>query len=83
METPAQMVRLYKEQFGRGPTKVRTDFAGPGLLSTVDTPPLAAGVSWCDGLIGHPDGGLSRGRSSALDQRAWATILGPFPGRAL
>lgn len=26
------MVRLYKEQFGRGPTKVRTDFAGPHLV---------------------------------------------------
>jgi uncharacterized protein YbcI len=26
------MVRLYKEQFGRGPTKARTDYAGPDLL---------------------------------------------------
>jgi uncharacterized protein YbcI len=26
------MVRLYKEQFGRGPTKVRTDFAGPDIV---------------------------------------------------
>ncbi len=26
------MVRLYKEQFGRGPTKARTDFAGPDTL---------------------------------------------------
>lgn len=26
------MVRLYKEQFGRGPTKVRTDFANPDVL---------------------------------------------------
>ena len=26
------MVKLYKEQFGRGPTKVRTDFAGPDTL---------------------------------------------------
>jgi uncharacterized protein YbcI len=26
------MVRLYKEQFGRGPTKARTHFAGPDLL---------------------------------------------------
>jgi uncharacterized protein YbcI len=26
------MVKLYKEQFGRGPTKARTDFAGPDLL---------------------------------------------------
>ena len=26
------MVRLYKEQFGRGPTKARTDFAGPDLV---------------------------------------------------
>jgi uncharacterized protein YbcI len=26
------MVRIYKDQFGRGPTKVRTDFAGPDVL---------------------------------------------------
>jgi uncharacterized protein YbcI len=29
------MVRLYKEQFGRGPTKARTDWAGPDVLITV------------------------------------------------
>ena len=27
-----EMVRLYKEQFGRGPTKARTNFAGPDVL---------------------------------------------------
>ena len=27
-----EMVRLYKDQFGRGPTKVRTDWAGPDTL---------------------------------------------------
>jgi uncharacterized protein YbcI len=27
-----EMTRLYKEQFGRGPTKVRTDFAGPDIV---------------------------------------------------
>jgi uncharacterized protein YbcI len=26
------MVRIYKEQFGRGPTKARTNFAGPDAL---------------------------------------------------
>ena len=26
------MVGIYKDQFGRGPTKVRTDFAGPDVL---------------------------------------------------
>jgi uncharacterized protein YbcI len=26
------MVKLYKEQFGRGPTKARTTFAGPDLI---------------------------------------------------
>jgi uncharacterized protein YbcI len=26
------MVRLYKEQFGRGPTKTRTNWAGPDVL---------------------------------------------------
>jgi uncharacterized protein YbcI len=31
------MVRLYKEQFGRGPTKARSDYAGPNaLLVTVE-----------------------------------------------
>jgi uncharacterized protein YbcI len=28
------MVHLYKEQFGRGPTRVRTDWAGPDTLIT-------------------------------------------------
>jgi uncharacterized protein YbcI len=27
-----EMVRLYKEQFGRGPTKARTSYAGPDTL---------------------------------------------------
>ncbi len=27
-----EMVRLYKEQFGRGPTKTRTHWAGPDML---------------------------------------------------
>jgi uncharacterized protein YbcI len=27
-----EMVRLYKEQFGRGPTKVVTNFAGPDIV---------------------------------------------------
>jgi uncharacterized protein YbcI len=26
------MVRLYKEQFGRGPTKARTNYAGPDVI---------------------------------------------------
>jgi len=26
------MVRIYKEQFGRGPTKARTEFAGPDIV---------------------------------------------------
>jgi uncharacterized protein YbcI len=31
-EISREMVRLYKEQFGRGPTKARTDFAGPDIV---------------------------------------------------
>jgi uncharacterized protein YbcI len=27
-----EMVRLYKEQFGRGPTRARTEFAGPDVV---------------------------------------------------
>jgi uncharacterized protein YbcI len=27
-----EMVRLYKVQFGRGPTRARSDFAGPDLI---------------------------------------------------
>jgi uncharacterized protein YbcI len=27
-----EMVRIYKEQFGRGPTRARSDFAGPDLI---------------------------------------------------
>jgi uncharacterized protein YbcI len=32
LEVSNAMVRLYKELFGRGPTKARTNFAGPDLL---------------------------------------------------
>ena len=31
-EISRQIVRLYKEQFGRGPTKARTSFAGPNTV---------------------------------------------------
>jgi uncharacterized protein YbcI len=31
-EVSREMVRLYKEQFGRGPTKARTEFAGPDIV---------------------------------------------------
>lgn len=31
-ELSREMVRLYKEQFGRGPTKARSEFAGPDVL---------------------------------------------------
>ncbi len=31
-EISREMVRLYKELFGRGPTKVRTEFAGPDIV---------------------------------------------------
>jgi uncharacterized protein YbcI len=27
-----EMVRIYKDQFGRGPTKTRTQWAGPDVL---------------------------------------------------
>jgi uncharacterized protein YbcI len=30
-----EMVRLFKEQFGRGPTKARTSWAGPDVLTVV------------------------------------------------
>ena len=30
-----EMVRLYKEQFGRGPTKARTNWAGQDMLVTI------------------------------------------------
>jgi len=35
MQVSNEMVRLYKEQFGRGPTKARTSWAGPDVLVTV------------------------------------------------
>jgi uncharacterized protein YbcI len=38
-----EMVRIYKEQFGRGPTKARTDWAGPDvLISTLEDSLTAA-----------------------------------------
>ena len=30
-----EMVRLYKEQFGRGPTRVRTYWCGPDVVTTI------------------------------------------------
>jgi uncharacterized protein YbcI len=36
-EVSNAMVRIYKEQFGRGPTKARTNYAGPDtLVSTLE-----------------------------------------------
>jgi uncharacterized protein YbcI len=35
MEISNAMVQLYKEQFGRGPTKARTHWAGPDMIITV------------------------------------------------
>jgi uncharacterized protein YbcI len=35
MQISNEMVRLYKEQFGRGPTKARTNWAGPDIILTV------------------------------------------------
>jgi uncharacterized protein YbcI len=35
MQVSNEMVRLYKEQFGRGPTKARTNWAGPDTLVTL------------------------------------------------
>jgi uncharacterized protein YbcI len=35
MQVSNEMVRLYKDQFGRGPTKARTHWAGPDVLVTV------------------------------------------------
>jgi uncharacterized protein YbcI len=31
-EISREMVRLYKEQFGRGPTKAKTNYAGPDVI---------------------------------------------------
>ena len=30
-----EMVRLFKEQFGRGPTKARSEWAGPDVLTVI------------------------------------------------
>ncbi len=35
LEIPNAMVRLYKEAFGRGPTKARAQFAGPDTLVVI------------------------------------------------
>jgi uncharacterized protein YbcI len=35
MQISNEMVRLYKEHFGRGPTRARTHWAGPDVLVTV------------------------------------------------
>jgi uncharacterized protein YbcI len=36
-EISREMVRLYKNQFGRGPTRARTEFAGPDIvISTLE-----------------------------------------------
>jgi uncharacterized protein YbcI len=37
MQVSNEMVKLYKSQFGRGPTKARTNWAGPDtLISTLE-----------------------------------------------
>ena len=37
MQVSNEMVRLYKTQFGRGPTKARTNWAGPDtIISTLE-----------------------------------------------
>jgi uncharacterized protein YbcI len=42
-EVTNAMVRLYKELFGRGPTKARTDYAGPDVLvATIENSLTAA-----------------------------------------
>ncbi len=48
------MVALHKEQFGRGPTKARTDFAGPDAMMCVleDVLLPAELSSWCHGTTG-------------------------------
>jgi uncharacterized protein YbcI len=35
MQISNEMVRLYKDQFGRGPTKARTTWAGPDAIVTI------------------------------------------------
>jgi uncharacterized protein YbcI len=35
MQISNEMVRLYKDQFGRGPTKARTNWAGSDIIVTV------------------------------------------------
>lgn len=35
VEISTEMVRIYKEQYGRGPTKARTNYAGPDTLVCV------------------------------------------------
>jgi uncharacterized protein YbcI len=43
MQVSNEMVRLYKTQFGRGPTKARTNWAGPDtLISTLENSLTAA-----------------------------------------
>jgi uncharacterized protein YbcI len=43
MQVSNEMVRLYKSQFGRGPTKARTNWAGPDtLISTLENSLTAA-----------------------------------------
>ena len=35
MELSSALVALHKEQFGRGPTRARTEFAGPDMMVTM------------------------------------------------
>jgi hypothetical protein len=37
MEVANTMIRLYKKQFGRGPTKARTHWAGPDTLICISS----------------------------------------------
>jgi Na+-translocating membrane potential-generating system (MpsC) len=78
LEISNEMVRIYKEQFGRGPTKVRTNYAGPDtlvcLLEHTFTPPSATSRPWasisgcetyaCSFSTQKPRGSPSRSRGS-------------------
>jgi uncharacterized protein YbcI len=93
-EVTNSMVRLYKELFGRGPTKARTNYAGPDtLISTIQNSLTAAERNMLDlgehqrvreirMFFQHASGAEFTGTVEEITGRkVWAFVSGVDTGR--
>jgi hypothetical protein len=75
------MVRLYKEQFGRGPTKARSDYAGPNALLVTVENSLRAGGAEHDRPGRAPAGARDPHVLSAREHDEFIGTVGEITGR--